>query len=224
MKPNHKIGWLLLFSSIAGAVVLWRLNAGAAGPDALANWLTQMGSSAEAPWIAFGSVVLSGLFVFPAAPSMVFAGALLGNNGYLVGGAGMLFAAVTGYTIGRNFGANSAQTGAAGKMLALIQKYGGYSAIFARWIPGVPFSVQNLLLGAAKVPLLPFVLGSAIGIGVITFLYVSIGVAGVRALPEIQKALRYGWIIPAVGSLCGLYLLMAKAKPAAASEKAEPVR
>ncbi len=153
MSAKQKLGTFLLICSALGAVFLWKLDAGSASPAAMQEWLAALAARPEAPWLAFIAVALVWFVVFPVAPALLFAGALLGAKAYAIALAAMFFSCSTMYWVGRKFGGSPpSDTAKSGKMMALIQKHGALSSVFARWIPGVPFSMQSLMLGSARVP------------------------------------------------------------------------
>ena len=215
MNAKRKIGWFLLICSALGATLLSKLDAGSTSPGALSEGLALLAARPEAPWLAFSAIALGGLVVFPAAPALLFAGALLGDEAYIIAFVGMLFSCSTGYWIGRMFvGKTAPDATQSGKMMALIQKHGAAASVLGRFVPGVPYSLQNLMLGSARVSWWPYLAGSALGSGVITVIFVSAGMAGAQALTQLRDALHYGWVVPGVGALAGVFLLFAKTPPA----------
>ncbi len=55
-----------------------------------------------------------------------------------------------------------------------------------------------------------YLAGSAIGAGVVTVVYVTAGMAGAKALTQMQNALQFGWLVPIVGVISGLVLIAQK--------------
>ncbi len=211
MSAKQRMGVVLIACSIAGAGLLFLLGQGSLGTDALQAWLSQLSGRAFTPWILFVSVFLGGIIVFPVAPAIIFTGAVYGLQGFPIALAGLFSACLTGYLIGKRLGAEWAhKTPKAKRMSELIARHGALTSAVARWIPGVPFALQNMLLGAAEVRLPQYLMGSLVGASGISFIFLSTGAAGAEILVRIQGALLYGWFAPGIGLAVGAWLFIRK--------------
>ena len=71
------------------------------------------------------------------------------------------------FALGNAFGGRAMSkfsAGRANKMIGTLQRHGIMSSMMIRWIPSAPFVVINAIAGAARISILKFWLGTAIGI------------------------------------------------------------
>lgn len=135
-------------------------------PRAIAHWLRSM---ARTPWMPFVIAFLYVAASFVMFPNTVLCLAVVMSLGPVWGAgyafAGSLAAALVGYAIGRRGGerVEKLKVGAVAKASHEL-RHGGFSRILAlRLLPVVPFSATNILSGAARAPLLPYVGATLVG-------------------------------------------------------------
>lgn len=166
-------GFLVLVLALAAA---WHLTAlhEYADPGALARRLKAV---AKTPWmpLVVGVVwVLASLVMFP---NTVLCFAIIMALGPVLGAiyayGGSLAAAVTGYAIGRRGGkrVDRLHVGAFKRASDELRSGGFVRLLALRLLPVVPFSATNILSGAARVRLVPFMVATLVGISpyVLTF-------------------------------------------------------
>lgn len=207
MRNPRLMAAFLLAGSLAGAFALWQAGAADLSPDAATLWLQDLGARPGMRWFLFGAVFLGGLVVFPIMPVVMFTGAVYGQAAFVATWASMLLSCLACYALGRYAGvAPRSHGGKAERIAGFVRRHGMLSAFLARFIPAFPMALQNLLLGAARVPLGAFILGSLLSVGVVAAAFLSAGAAGAKALDDIHRAIHFGWIMPAVGLLAAGYL------------------
>ncbi len=208
MTARRRLGAFLFLGSLLGAFALVYFEGRAVSAEDTVAWLAALAERPATPWVVYATVLFGGIVVFPVAPAVLFAGAVYGLSGFPIVLAGMLSACVVGYLIGNRLGAEWAQQSPkASVMAARIAKHGALASMLSRWIPGVPFALQNLLLGAAGVPFVTFFLGSIVGASVVGLIFLAGGAAGAEMLTRLEDAMRFGWIAPAAGVAAGGFLL-----------------
>lgn len=119
--------------------------------------------------VAVGVLFLAGAFL--GAPQFVLIGASVGLFGPVTGGlyawAATLFSAALTFGLGRWGGAGAlARFGGPGltRITRLMAENGFKAAFVIRNVPSGPFIMVNMVMGAAKVRVAPFVFGTALGI------------------------------------------------------------
>lgn len=209
MPPRKRIGWFLVACSLLGTGVIALLHAQMVTPEDAGAWLLAFGEQPATPWLLFLAVAFGGVIVFPVAPAVIFTGAVYGMSGYTIVLAGLLSACAVGYWIGRRLGADWAQRSPKAKVMAdRVVRHGALASMVSRWIPGVPFALQNLLLGASRVPFVTFFLASIIGASGVGLVFLATGAAGAEVMVRLQDSLRFGWVGPAAGFAVGGFLLV----------------
>ena len=158
----------LLAAAALALAALWRWTD-------LAGWvdlprLTAMAAALKASPAAAIAVpaafVAAGLVLVPLtlliAATMVVFDPIIGAVYAL---AGALASAATTYWLGRSLGHDVLQRSASAARLSRMLGRGGVAAVAAvRLVPVAPFTIVNLLLGAARIGFGTFVAGSALGL------------------------------------------------------------
>jgi phosphatidylserine/phosphatidylglycerophosphate/cardiolipin synthase-like enzyme/uncharacterized membrane protein YdjX (TVP38/TMEM64 family) len=143
----------------------------------LAGFVTLQSASAWADWFAerwwaplliIAAYTPAALLMFPRWIITIAAVMAFGPwRGFAMGTAGMVLAAVATFLPGRIVGRERVQrfTGPRLKRIAHFLQHRGLLAVMTvRVLPVAPFPVVNLAMGALRVPLRHFVLGTLIGI------------------------------------------------------------
>ncbi len=84
------------------------------------------------------------------------------------------------------------------------------ASLLIRMVPGIPYALQNGILGAAGVRLGPFLAGSALGVGGAVAVFTLSGAAGAHALRGVKSAVDLAWALQAALALLGIWLWFSK--------------
>jgi phospholipase D1/2 len=136
-----------------------------ADPRWLARALGWVAHSAWLPVLVLGVYVLSNAVMFPITV-LCFATILaLGTHpGLLYATVGSLLAALVAYAGGRYYGADAlGQIQGLTRMRDALRQGGIFQMTLLRLLPLAPFSIVNLMAGAARVRVFPFIVGTILG-------------------------------------------------------------
>ncbi|MBI2431412.1 MAG: VTT domain-containing protein [Candidatus Hydrogenedentes bacterium] len=177
---------------VLGMLLLVRILPTGNAIQAVVGWVEQLG--VFAPFAFVGTYLVVTVFMLPAWPLSVAAGALFG-----------LFAGTAAVATGATLG--MAATFLIGRYLARpaverkFRQYPRFTAIdravgeggwkivaLLRLSPAVPFNLQNYLYGLTAIRLWPCILASAVAILPGTFMYVYLGYAGHAGLSAVSAA------------------------------------
>jgi uncharacterized membrane protein YdjX (TVP38/TMEM64 family) len=158
-----------------------------AEPRHIAHWLD---AKAESPWmlpLVAVIYVAASLVVFPNTVlclAVIMALGPVAGTAYAYGGS--LAAALTGYVIGRRGGKQVAKLHFRGfeRVSAELRDGGFPQVLLLRLLPIAPFTATNMLSGAARVRLLPFVAATLIGISPYILAFAAFGRQARRLLSE----------------------------------------
>jgi phospholipase D1/2 len=175
VAPHRNRLKLVAFSILIAALALtaaWRWTPlhDFAEPRAVAHELRLLltGHSAWAPVIIIGIYILSNAVMFPNTV-LCFATILaLGTvKGFAYATGGSLIAAVAAYAVGRYWGPErirQMQIHSLERLSVALRRGGVVQITMLRLLPLAPFSVVNLVAGAAHVRVVPFVVGTFLGL------------------------------------------------------------
>lgn len=138
-----------------------------ADPRLVARALRWMAHSAWTPVIVLAAYVLSNAVMFPITV-LCFATILVWGThpGLTYATVGSLAAALVAYAGGRYYGATPLQqlgNGAVARLREGLRQGGVVQMTILRLLPLAPFSIVNVMAGAARVRVLPFCLGTILG-------------------------------------------------------------
>jgi uncharacterized membrane protein YdjX (TVP38/TMEM64 family) len=162
---------------VAGLAAAWRWTAFGqdfAEPRAIAQWLDSMSETAWMPPLVAIIYVAASMVMFP---NTVLCLAIIMAMGPVEGAAyaygGSMAAALAGYTMGRRGGAYVDKLRLRGfdRISKELRNGGFVKVLMLRLLPICPFSATNILSGAARVRVLPFLAATVIGISpyILTF-------------------------------------------------------
>jgi uncharacterized membrane protein YdjX (TVP38/TMEM64 family) len=151
------------------------------------------------PVVSIALMVAEALLIpVPIAVIMVANGLVFGLwPGMLVSLIGGLLGAIFAYSLGRHFGRAIVQrllpapTLEAGERL--MAKYGRWAVVVERWIPGIPGDPMSYMAGVMRMPVVPFILLTSIGLVPANLVTAFVGVEAADDIP-----LRYwigGWAV-----------------------------
>ena len=155
---------------VIAAVLAWRHTSLAelARPETLTAWLSGI---AEHPWAPVGVILMfiaGGLVAFPVTVLIAATAATYGAwPGLPIAAAGTLASAYLGYLIGQAIGAEPLRRlfgPRVNRVRRNIAARGVLAVAAIRLAPIAPFTVVNLAIGAARVPLLDYMIGTVIGL------------------------------------------------------------
>jgi phospholipase D1/2 len=145
-----------------------------AEPRAVARWLRALGHTAWLPAFVAAAYVGASLVVFPNTVLCLGVIMALGPlEGTLYAFAGSVAAALVGYALGRRGGRHVEKLRFAGfeRMSEQLRRGGFVQVLALRLLPIAPFTATNILSGAARVRMLPYVAATLLGIApyILTF-------------------------------------------------------
>jgi phospholipase D1/2 len=168
---------LLILRLVAGVFVvvallaLWRYTPARelAQPRRLAAVASEVRDSWWASPVAATAFVVAGLLLFPVTVMILATAAVFGPwQGSATSLLGSMASALLLYAVGRRVGIHAVAS-LAGKRVERLSRAVARRGIIAvatvRVLPLAPFSVVNLMAGAARVPLRDYLLGTAVGMG-----------------------------------------------------------
>ncbi len=165
-------GWIFagLVAAILGLWIYLGLQAGdTVEPGALLRRLRDLAAHPLAPWAAIPAFIAGSLVVAPVTAMIALCGLLFDPwIAVLTATAGMLTSTAVNHWIGAHFGnAMSAHIpgGVTRRIDGIAEASDVWSLAALRLIPVAPFTVVNLVAGAAGVRLRDFLAGSVIGMG-----------------------------------------------------------
>lgn len=212
---KRALGWLVLAAALLGAIAMLLAR------DYLQHFsIDPQDQRALRPWLGLSGIavamMLAGVVMYPIAVVVFVGAAIYGPMVALATIPGSLLGAALGWYVGRRMGQDALKRYSGKlvkKLLTTVEKHAILSALFVRWIPGLPFTLQNAGLGAARVPFGPFMLGSILGLCVNQATMIAGGITAVEVVKQIQNTIILGWIGVALAAVIGLYLLVnAKSK------------
>ena len=167
--PRLKIYLALGVLAVLALAAAWQWTplAEYADPRLLARLLRWMAHSAWTPVIVLAAYVLSNVVMFPITV-LCFATILVWGThpGLLYATVGSLIAALAAYAGGRYYGAKPLQrleNGSLARLTAGLRKGGIVQMTILRLLPLAPFSIVNVMAGAARVRVLAFSVGTILG-------------------------------------------------------------
>jgi len=169
-----RIGALVV---VIGGVFLLVATSGSLSSDRVRDLIDPLGPAAVPAFIVCSALLTCALFPGPllAGASGLLFGTALGTP---VAICAATLGAVLAFSISR-FVAHDAVDRLAGKRLAPLQEWierrGFWAVLYARIVPGVPYSLVNYAAGATKVALPAFAAATAIGSAPRAFAYTALG-------------------------------------------------
>lgn len=213
---RRRIGWFFLGTGLVGALAMLAarefLTGFASGSVQIEADHRIVGYLGIASAIAAGGIVM-----YPIAAVVLVGAAVYGPTVAVATYPGTLVGALLGWWVGRRMGKDALRRypgEAVRKLLDLVERRALLSAALVRWVPGLPFALQNAGLGAARVPLTPFLLGTLVGIVPAQATMIVGGVSARGLLQQIQGSVTLGWIGVGVTFAVGLALILT-ARPTA---------
>jgi uncharacterized membrane protein YdjX (TVP38/TMEM64 family) len=172
----------LLVMTAVGAAAAWALAAlgldlHAFSPGAIRSTVLSYGAWAPLAYlIIFGQPVIP----LPGSAMIALAGVVFGREwGALAGLTGAVMRASTAFALARLVGREAVKRYlTTGWMARLDEKLGRHAlkaVAVIRFVPSVPFDMQNYALGVSRVRFTPYVLGTALGLIPASIAYAYLG-------------------------------------------------
>ena len=161
------LGLVLLALLLAG---LWRFSplGEMATPEALQELARSLRGSFWTPPIVIGVYLAASAVMFPnTVLNLATILGLGGIYGFICAFGASLTAALVFCLIGRRFGASrlaKIDMASVDKLTKMFRQGGTLSVFAVRMLPLAPFPVVNLVAGAARVKLIPFFIGTCLGL------------------------------------------------------------
>lgn len=158
-----------------------------AEPRRVAGWLQETADEGWMPVLVAAVYIGASLVMFPNTVlclAVILALGPLAGATYAYGGS--LAAAIAGYAIGRRGGrgVQKLHVRAVDKLTAELRR-GGFAQVLAlRFLPVAPFSATNMISGASRVPLLPFLAATVVGISPYILAFAAFGRQARRLLSD----------------------------------------
>jgi phosphatidylserine/phosphatidylglycerophosphate/cardiolipin synthase-like enzyme/uncharacterized membrane protein YdjX (TVP38/TMEM64 family) len=161
-----------------------------------------------APLLAIAAFVVGGLLMFPVVVLIAATAAALGPwLGFVTAGAGVLLSALVLFGIGRVLGQARLQRLLGRRALRVQSRIVGKGIVavaMIRMVPIAPFSIVNVALGASKLRLRDYMLGTALGTmpGIIAMAALGAQIADLARNASWTSALLLGLAIVAWIAVC----------------------
>ncbi|WGD29504.1 VTT domain-containing protein [Ancylobacter sp. WKF20] len=217
---NPRKRWLVALG-VAALVVVGLLIAWAYSPlSEPERIIAALDSIAHRPWApAFmvGVFIVAGFLIFPVSVLIVATVALFGGwTGALIAGIGAMASALATYGIGRRLGSGLVRR-FIGPRINRIRRRLTESGVLAvatvRMVPVAPFTVVNLVAGAAGVRFLDYTAGTALGLlpGLVVLTALGRQIVDVISQPSLGSvAMLAGFVVLWILVSLGLQMLVAR--------------
>ncbi|MBS9477209.1 VTT domain-containing protein [Ancylobacter radicis] len=194
---------------IAGLLVAWA-NSPLSEPERIISAMNGIADRPWAPALMVGIFIAAGFLVFPVSVLIVATVALFGGwSGAVIAGIGAMASALATYGIGRRLGSGLVRR-FIGPRINRIRRRLTESGVLAvatvRMVPVAPFTVVNLVAGAAGVRFLDYAAGTALGLlpGLIVLTALGRQIVDVISNPSLGSVALLGgfvllWILVSIG-------------------------
>lgn len=193
---RRRAGSILLAVAGVAALLLAAAALGLTQSETLSTGLAEARASVPGMLLLLLAIFCCGFLALPVAPLQGLGGALWGWSWHPAGVVAVMLGGLVGWVLGRRIPLEQWLNRLPGKVLPRVGRWLAghpWSASFGlRLVPGLPFGIQNGLLGAAGVGLLPFLVSSLLAVSGSTAVFVASGQASVALLPMLHEALWVG--------------------------------
>ena len=205
------LGFVLLFASLLGFAAIWRFTALAdvVTSQSVVEYTSSFAKHWWAPLLLIAAYTPASMLMFPRPLITLAAVMAFGPwEGLTYAMTGVVLSGIVGYSIGRGFHRDAARRIAGGKLArvtSLIRQRGIIAVALVRVVPVAPFLVVNAVMGAMRIKLIDFVVGTFLGMlpGALAATVLSDQFAALLLDPSRVN----GWLIAgAIGAFAGLAL------------------
>jgi phospholipase D1/2 len=167
-RPMVRLALVLGLLVVLGGLWRWTPLHEWISPTHLATWTHTVASWPLAPLIVSAGIALGSLLMLPLTLLVLQAAFLFGPGmGFLIAFTGALGSAVGSFLIGRAVGRDGLQrlaTPLLGRLSQRPARRGVLAVVAIRFLPVAPFTMVNMVLGASRIKLWHFMVGTAIGL------------------------------------------------------------
>jgi phospholipase D1/2 len=167
-RPVVRLAIVLGLLVLLGSLWRWTPLHEWISPARLAAWTNAVAAWPLAPLVVGAGIVLGSLVMIPLNLLVLQAAFLFGPvTGFLTAFTGAMVSAVAAFLIGRTLGRDGLQRLSTPRLERLCQRLArrGVLAVAAvRLLPVAPFTMVNLVLGAARIKLQHFTIGTVVGL------------------------------------------------------------
>jgi phosphatidylserine/phosphatidylglycerophosphate/cardiolipin synthase-like enzyme/uncharacterized membrane protein YdjX (TVP38/TMEM64 family) len=167
-RPVVRLAIVLGLLVLLGSLWHWTPLHEWVSPVHLAAWTNALAAWPLAPLVVGTGIVLGSLFMIPINLLVLQTAFLFGPvTGFLTAFAGSLVSAVVAFLIGRAVGGYGLQRLSTPRLERLcwrLARRGVLAVAAIRLLPVAPFTMVNLVLGAARIKLWHFTIGTAVGL------------------------------------------------------------
>ncbi|MGH7859252.1 MAG: VTT domain-containing protein, partial [Candidatus Binatia bacterium] len=166
-RPLLRGALVLIIAGLLTALWRWGPLEGWVQPERIADLAEPLRESAAAPLLVLAGYVVAGLAVFPVTVLILATVLLFGPVlGFLYSMLGSVLSAAVTYWLGRLLGGcmvNSLGGSRLSRVAGRLAR-GGFAPVAAvRAVPVAPFTLVNLVAGAAHIPFRSYLLGTVVG-------------------------------------------------------------
>ncbi|WP_372422257.1 VTT domain-containing protein [Salinarimonas chemoclinalis] len=218
---------VLLALAVLAVVALWRFSPAAdlTDPAALVARLEALGTGPLAPLLVVLAFVVGGLVVFPVTVLITVTGMMFAPvTALAVATTGVMLSAALMYALGRAIGRGALER-RMGRRTRAVSKALADSGVIAvaalRMLPVAPFSVVNLVVGASRIGLVDYLVGTLLGMapGLVMLTLLGTRLAEVLASPDPWALALLGlavlaWIALSLGMQVLVYRIKRKRRAA----------
>lgn len=209
---HHGMPLWLRISLVAGPILLlglaWRYTplSGYLNPETFSATM-QNANGAWGPAVALGLFMLLGLIAFPVNVLIVATAAAFGLwPGLLYAAVGALVSAFVTYLVGRRVGPSVLRKIIGPRINRIsrsIAKNGIMAVTMVRLMPVAPFTLVNLVAGAIRIPMVDYMVGTALGLAPGLLLMTALGDRLLRIMsdPSLTDILGFVLVLVAWGAL-----------------------
>ena len=208
---RRSAAWLRVASLATAVLIVFVLvaSSGSLSSERVRDAVDPLGAAAVPVFIAVSALLTCALFPGPllAGASGLLFGTALGTPVAIVAAT---LGAVLAFSIARFVAHDAVQTLVGARLTPLqewIERRGFWAVLYARIVPGVPYSLVNYAAGLSRVALPSFAAATALGVAPRAFAYTALG-GSLDDLGSPEAVVAYGALV--VMALTGLVLLRAE--------------
>jgi phospholipase D1/2 len=167
-QPAVRLAIVLGLLVLLGGLWRWTPLYDWISPTRLAEWTNAVAAWPLAPLVVGAGIALGSLLMIPLTLLILQAAFIFGPaTGFLTAFTGAMVSAVVAFLLGRAVGRDGLQRLAPPRLARLchgLARRGVLTVAAIRFLPVAPFTVVNMVLGAARIKLRHFTIGTAIGL------------------------------------------------------------
>jgi phospholipase D1/2 len=167
-QPVVRFAMVLCLLVLLGGLWRWTPLHDWISPTHLAEWTNAVAAWPLAPLVVGAGIALGSLLMIPLTLLILQAAFIFGPvTGFLTAFTAAMVSAVVAFLIGRAVGRDGLQRLAMPRLTRLcsgLARRGVCTVAAIRFLPVAPFTVVNMVLGAARIKLRHFTIGTAIGL------------------------------------------------------------